>query len=223
MICYIPARGSSKRIKSKNIKKLFNKPILQRVIENIQKNKNIKSIFVSTDSIKIKKLADKMGVETLKLRKRKLGNDKTNFNDLLIHDLPRFCKYANDYKVLFVLPTAVLLTNTILNKAIKKFNKEKPNCLMSSFQNNVYPSFVKKKQTWKPIFPKQIKKNTQDNPIVMTDAGCFYILDVKKIIPYKSIKDVPKLLMFELTFLNYCDVDTLADWNILKFKFQNKC
>ena len=70
MICYIPARGSSKRIRSKNIKKLFNKPILQIVLENVKKNKNIKSVFVSTDSIKIKKLANRLGVETLQLRKK---------------------------------------------------------------------------------------------------------------------------------------------------------
>jgi len=30
-ICLIPARGGSKRIKNKNIKKFFGKPLLERV------------------------------------------------------------------------------------------------------------------------------------------------------------------------------------------------
>ena len=54
MICYIPARGSSKRIKSKNIKKLFNKPILQRVIEIIQKNKILNLFLYPQTRLKLK-------------------------------------------------------------------------------------------------------------------------------------------------------------------------
>ena len=38
-ICLIPARGESKRIKNKNIKKFLGKPFLERVIETAKKSK----------------------------------------------------------------------------------------------------------------------------------------------------------------------------------------
>ena len=70
MICYIPARIGSKRIKEKNIKKLNNLPVIGHVIREVKKLKFIKKIYVSTDSKKIKKIVEKIGAETLDLRKK---------------------------------------------------------------------------------------------------------------------------------------------------------
>mgnify|MGYP001997361184 CR=1 FL=1 len=69
-ICVIPARGGSKRIKNKNIKKFINKPIIGQVINNIKTSKCFKDIFVSTDSIKIKKISEKYGAKVPFLRSK---------------------------------------------------------------------------------------------------------------------------------------------------------
>ena len=58
-ICLIPARGGSKRVKNKNIKKFLGKPLLERVIKTAKKSNLFDKIYVSTDSILIKKLAIK--------------------------------------------------------------------------------------------------------------------------------------------------------------------
>jgi len=39
-ICIIPARGNSKRIKNKNIKLFFGKPLIGHAIKLAKKNKN---------------------------------------------------------------------------------------------------------------------------------------------------------------------------------------
>ena len=67
-ICLIPARGGSKRIKNKNIKKFLGKSFLERVIENAKKSKIFKKIYVSTDSTKIKNEAIKYGAEVPYMR-----------------------------------------------------------------------------------------------------------------------------------------------------------
>ena len=69
-ICLIPARGGSKRIKNKNIKKFFGKPLLSRVIKILRKSNIFDDIFVSTDSIKIKKIAEKSGAVVPYLRSK---------------------------------------------------------------------------------------------------------------------------------------------------------
>ena len=71
-ICIIAARSGSKRIKNKNIVKVLGKPMIAYPI-TIAKNSNLfKKIYVSTDSIRIKKISEKYGAEVISLRKKNL-------------------------------------------------------------------------------------------------------------------------------------------------------
>ena len=74
--CYIFARGGSKGIKNKNIVKINNKPLIYYTIKEAKKSKYISRIVVSTDDIKIKKIAKKYKVEILN-RPKKLASDKS--------------------------------------------------------------------------------------------------------------------------------------------------
>ena len=49
-ICIIPARGNSKRILNKNIKKFYGKPLIYYSINLAKKSKLFDKIFVSTDN-----------------------------------------------------------------------------------------------------------------------------------------------------------------------------
>ena len=52
-IAIIPARGGSKRIKLKNVKNFFGKPIIFYTIQTLKKTKLFNKIYVSTDNSKI--------------------------------------------------------------------------------------------------------------------------------------------------------------------------
>ena len=55
-IAIITARAGSKRIKNKNILNFFGKPMIAYSIEAAKKTKLFDQIYVSTDSLKIKKI-----------------------------------------------------------------------------------------------------------------------------------------------------------------------
>ena len=59
-IAIIPARGGSKQIKNKNIKKFLGKPLINWTIEAAIKSKVIDKIYVSTDSKKIVQVCKKL-------------------------------------------------------------------------------------------------------------------------------------------------------------------
>ena len=65
-ICIIPARSGSKRIKKKNIKKFFGKPIIYYPIKEAIKSKLFKKIIVSTDSDEIINISRNFGAEISK-------------------------------------------------------------------------------------------------------------------------------------------------------------
>ena len=77
IIALICARGGSKGVKNKNLSKINKKSLLQISIEHGKKIKEIKKIFVSTDSKKIAKEAKKFGAEVPFLRPKNLAKDTT--------------------------------------------------------------------------------------------------------------------------------------------------
>ena len=58
----IPARGGSKRLPNKNILMLIDKPLIAYSIEAGKKCSYLDELMVTTDSEKIKKIAEKFGV-----------------------------------------------------------------------------------------------------------------------------------------------------------------
>ncbi len=59
-IAIIPARQGSKRIKEKNIKNFLGKPIISYAIKKALSTKLFNYVVVSTDSLKIKKISEKL-------------------------------------------------------------------------------------------------------------------------------------------------------------------
>ena len=58
-LCIIPARGGSKRIPLKNIKRFFGKPIIYYSINKAIKSKLFDKVIVSTDNKKIAEISKK--------------------------------------------------------------------------------------------------------------------------------------------------------------------
>ena len=75
VICIIPARGGSKGLKLKNLRKVNNKPLIYYPINAAIKSQVCDHIFVSTDSKKIANEAKKLGANVPFLRKKKYSGD----------------------------------------------------------------------------------------------------------------------------------------------------
>ena len=71
-IAIIPARLNSKRIKKKNIKLFHKKPIIYYPIKEALKSQLFDKVYVTTDDIKIAKIAKKIGAEIPFIRKKKI-------------------------------------------------------------------------------------------------------------------------------------------------------
>lgn len=94
-ICIIPARGGSKNLKNKNIKKLNNKPLIFYPINAAKKSGVCDHIFVTTDSSKIALHAKKFGAEVPFLRKKKYSYSMTTTEETLKHALLSYEKFYN--------------------------------------------------------------------------------------------------------------------------------
>ena len=77
-VCLICCRKGSKKIKDKNIKLFAGRPMLLWVLKEIKKSKIFDKIILSTDSMKIKKIAEKEKVLVPGLRPKYLAKDNSN-------------------------------------------------------------------------------------------------------------------------------------------------
>ena len=71
-LAIIPARSGSKRIKNKNIKNFYSKPIIFYAIDALKKSNLFSKIYVSTDSNKIRNLVNKKNLNIKELRPKSL-------------------------------------------------------------------------------------------------------------------------------------------------------
>ena len=74
--CYIFARGGSKGLPGKNIKKLLNKPLISYSIKIAKSINEIDKCFVSTDCEEIAKISESNGAIVIK-RPKELSQDNS--------------------------------------------------------------------------------------------------------------------------------------------------
>ena len=67
------ARGGSKGIKNKNIKKINGKPLISYTINEAKKSRYISDYIVSTDSKEIARISQKCGANVPFLRPKKIS------------------------------------------------------------------------------------------------------------------------------------------------------
>ena len=226
MFAYIPARSGSKRILNKNIKLFKGKPIILYVIENLKKLNFIKSIYVSTDSEKIKKICEKSGAICGDLRKKSLADDKSGFMDLVKKDLPRYVNLENNDKdVLFVLPTAIIVNKKTFTLAYKQYKKYNSEILMSCREFDQTPYWAMKTNksgNLRTIFPKKCLVNSQYLESLYYDSGLFYFFNFNQVKKYNDLKNAKKIKPFFVDDNSGIDVNTSKDWKKLEDIFEKQ-
>lgn len=211
-IAIIPARKNSKRLKNKNIKVFRGKPLIYWTIKTALKSKLFDKVFVSTDSIKIKKISENAGAEVLYPRPKKLAGDYVKILDVINFEVKNLEKKLKFQNVCCIFPTANLLPGNDLKEGLKKLTKN---------TNYVFSAKADSKSVLKNFFFKNgqlcpIKSNfknyfTQQLPKTYKDAGQFYWgakktwLDKKDIFSNKS-------KIISLKSKNIIDLDTMSDW-----------
>ena len=140
ILAIIPARGGSKSVPKKNIKKLDGKPLIQYSIDSAKESKLVNKIIVSTDSLEISKLSKKNGVEVPFLRPKKLSLDSSATIDVIKHAVKKLesLHYIPDI-ITLLQPTTPLRTSKMIDDSIKLLIKTKSTCVLGVCKLSKHP------------------------------------------------------------------------------------
>jgi len=95
VLAIIPARGGSRSIPLKNIKRFAGKPLISYMIEEALKSKTLDRVIVSTDHDEITKIAKKYGAEVPFKRPADISEDVPT--EYVLQHAVRFLKEKEDY------------------------------------------------------------------------------------------------------------------------------
>lgn len=133
IVAIIPARGGSKGLPNKNIRKLLGQPLIYYSIKTALKSKLVDRVIVSTDSEKIAKIAKKCGAEVPFKRPAYLAADTAHTPPVIQHAV-KFLKEKENYHpdiVVTLQPTSPLRKEEDIDKMIKILVKNNYDSIIS--------------------------------------------------------------------------------------------
>ena len=224
IVAVIPARGGSKRIPKKNIKKFFGKPIISYSIKAAIDSKLFDKVIVSTDCENIAQVAINYGAEVPFMRPEELSGDFLGTHEVVGHTLKWLEDFGDvvDYACC-IYATAPMIEGSDLIKGYDLIKTEKWKAVIAATKYS-YPVFRSFKKLpnggLEMVFPEHYNSRSQDLPEVYHDAGQFYWAKAQE------WKNKPggfseNNTIIELSNYLVQDIDTIEDWNRAEKIYEN--
>ncbi len=226
----IPARGGSKGVPRKNIKKLADKPLIQHTIEEAKKSNKINRLIVSTDDEEIANISKGLGMRVIK-RPEELSQDDTPTLPVIQHTIEELEKEGNTVDAIILLqPTAPFRKQKHIDEAITLFLEKTPESVISigkvpehfnpfwqiSLEENYTRLFMGK-------YNKKIKtfiSRRQDLPDTYYRDGAIYITKKETLLSGKLIGDI--CVPYIIKDKNFVNIDTCEDFEYAEYILNNE-
>ena len=211
----IPARKGSKRIKNKNIKIFFGKPIISYSIQKGKMSGLFSKIIVSTDCKKISKIAKKFGASIDFIRPAHLSTDIASTISVIQHALRFLKKRGKVYRyVCCMYPVAPLINLKVFEKCYNILRKSNLNYVfpVSKFQGS-NKTFIKINKN-RTIKLKLNNIKNREKKIFYNDTGQYYWGKSNSWLKKKNIFS-SKTKVLVVPENSFVDVNTNSDWKIL--------
>ncbi|HIW82456.1 MAG TPA: pseudaminic acid cytidylyltransferase [Candidatus Acetatifactor stercoripullorum] len=220
-IAIITARGGSKRIPRKNIKKFCGKPILAYSVEAALQSGLFDTVMVSTDDEEIAQAARQYGAEVPFYRSEKTSGDYATTNDVLLEVLAEYEKRGLEYELACcIYPTAPFVTAKKLKDAVSQLLDSNADTLIPvvAFSYPPQRAMIMKEGRLVFEYPQYLDSRSQDLEPHYHDAGQFYVF---RTAPFRRNRKlmVGNILPMVVSEMEVQDIDNQTDWRIAEIKY----
>ena len=214
IIALIPARGGSKGIPKKNIKKFMGSPLIVHTINYALSYHKINDVYVSTDNLEISEISKNAGAKIID-RPNNISTDTATTESAIEHALSQI-NIKPDIIVL-LQPTSPLRPEGSLKKGIQKFISEEYDSLLSISPTHKFFWEISETKTT-PKYDYLNRPRRQDlnkNEISYIENGSLYIFS------YDHFQKVKNRLGGKIGHIIFpeeysMEIDTELDFKILQ-------
>jgi CMP-N,N'-diacetyllegionaminic acid synthase len=225
-ICFIGARGGSKGVRGKNIRRMGNMPLIAHTIKTSLESGIFKHVIVSTENNEIARIAKKYGAEVPFVRPKKLATDTAGMVDVMVHGINELKEQGYNFDILVNRDCTVpFMRNIDVKGAITLLNRKKCDAVYGVYKQHFNPYFNMMEMNSNGFLKlskkmKERPKSRQESPIVYQLNGLF-VYDVKKLLKYKTAI-LPKSLPYEIPLESGLMIDTELEFKIAEMMFKYK-
>ncbi|MGH1487434.1 MAG: cytidylyltransferase domain-containing protein [Cellvibrionaceae bacterium] len=217
ILALIPARGGSKRLPRKNIKKLADRPLIEWSIDSALSCKKISKVVVSSDDSEVIGLAKKMGAEAPFIRPEKLSLDNSTSFDVAKHAIEYYASQGEFFDFLLLLqPTSPLRQLSHIEESLALLVEKDADAIISVCKESHSPLWsntINDDRSLKGFIREQVKnKRSQDLPQYYRLNGAIYLVKIDKALEEKTLFISDNIYAYEMDELSSVDIDTELDF-----------
>jgi len=217
ILAIIPARGGSKGLPKKNMKKLNGIPLIEHTIRIAKQSKKINKIIVSTDDKQIAQISKSLKVEVPFLRPKSISKDSSPSIEYVKHAISYLLKnesYEPDI-IIILQPTSPFRSKSLIDDSIKMLQKTNSSSVISvsTMKKHPYLSFENTKNYLKPV-KKNFQKfyQRQKFPTLFYPTGSIYTFWYDTLKKFDSIYGPKIKPLIIKTHQETLDIDDLFDF-----------
>jgi YrbI family 3-deoxy-D-manno-octulosonate 8-phosphate phosphatase len=205
IIAFIPARGGSKSIPEKNIKKFCGKPLIFWNLSSLQES-NIDEIIVATDSLKIKEVVNSFNFSKVKVHERSTKNAQdTSSTESVILEYINSTNLSDEDTFMLVQATSPFTQTKHFNEGLELFKKH----------DSILTCCESKRFSWKNgkalNYDIYNRPRRQDFQGTLIENGAFYISSVSAIKETKN-RISGDIGIYQMPEYTYTEIDESEDW-----------
>lgn len=218
VIAIIPARGGSKRLPKKNIKKLNGKPLINWTIESALESSYIDKIVVSTDDSRIEEISQSVKKGVVVKRPKELASDVASTYDVVKYVLENQVSSVEYDYVIILQPTSPLRTTIDIDAAIKKIEENQADAIISMCENDhpiEWSCKLNKDNNLSDFINNSLNKSrTQEIEKSYRLNGAIYLLSIRRLLKEKSLFFSSSTFAYVMPRLRSYDIDDLLDFKV---------
>jgi len=214
-VAIIPARGGSKGIPRKNVKRLNGKPLIGYIIETVLKVDEIDRVIVSTEDPEIVAVAKEFGAEVPFVRPEELAGDEIGTLPVLQHAV-NYLEKKENYKpevIVLLYATSPMLSNSRIGEAIRLIKEKNFDSLLSVVEDRGH-YWIENNEKYERLYPNN-PTNRQFMKPLLKENGAIYITKRDFLMEKDEIVggSIGFLVMEERETI---DIDELLDFEIVE-------
>lgn len=210
----IPARGGSKGIPGKNIRKIGGEPLIAKAIRVGLSSCHIDSVVVTTDDEEIARIARLFGARVPFMRPAELAKDSSRTIECVVHARDALLSMGEEYDAVALLqPTSPLRRVRDVDRAIELFYERGERGVVSVSRVKENPILIRtmgEDGELSPLLSVSSTMRRQDMPAFYRVDGGIYVNDARSLTAETSLNDNPVGII--IPEWNAIDIDDMDDW-----------